>query len=251
MSGGDLVSAWHSLFAGDIDGALVTLQREAPKAMVDTAGAEDVLKLATRIGASGDAARQEACIPLIEAANDTIGRLGVCIADARYAGGHSELGSPRDGVLEVTAQHIGLAWTLHGETHRLVLPLATVTRVGLRYVQVSGSKLPGVLVLGVIGLALDPQDDVTYVLAHVATGECAVFVLKRTDADSVRASIGPVLDVAGVRLVDEPAVPPGARSEDGASPGDTADALEKLANLHTRGLLTTEEFEVAKRKVLE
>jgi hypothetical protein len=250
MSSGDLVGVWHSFLGGDVDGALVALQREAPRALADTAGAEEVLKLAKRIGAADDGARQGACDPLIADANGTIGRLGVQIESARYAGGHPDLGSPRDGVLEVTLQHIGLAWTLHGQTHRSVVPLSTVTRVGLRYVQVARSKLPGVLALGVIGLALDPKDDVTHMAVHVATGECAVFVLERTDAAAVRATIGPVLDLAGVRLVDEPAVPAAAQSESGAAAG-TADALEKLANLHTQGLLTAEEFAAAKRKVLE
>jgi Short C-terminal domain len=107
--------------------------------------------------------------------------------------------------------------------------------------QMAKSKVVPVVLFGVLGLAAKGSEDRTSIAVHTKDNEMAYFQIVGESAPLVRAKIDPLLKNAGV--IRGATVP-----ETGAS--SIPDEISKLVAMRDQGVLSAEQFEAAKSKLL-
>jgi hypothetical protein len=232
--------------------ALASLESIAAGCLSTTEGAREVLKLAGTIArAEPDLAGR--CAPLIAAGREAVGRNGVVLDNVTYLGGYADFSTEKSGRLEVKASSIDLLWSSGATTLRRSVPMDVVSRVVIEGGQTAKSKFLPVVAFGILGLAAKGTKDRTYLMAETPSG-CAVYEIDSRSAAEVKAAIGQILDIAGVDWGD--ASNASARDRDGqsetppAQTGDPVDQLRRLAELRDMGVVTSEEFDQAKARLL-
>lgn len=113
-----------------------------------------------------------------------------------------------------------------------------------------------VVAVGVLALAIKKKVKTAYVSVETATGT-AVFQVNGFFAPEIRAKLSPILAARlsnGARVGQEPlattADPPAEPTEPAAQPRSVADELIQLRQLREEGVLTNEEFEIQKSRLL-
>jgi Short C-terminal domain len=123
------------------------------------------------------------------------------------------------------------------------VPIDTVQSIEITGREVRISKVGPVLVFGLMGLAARGSKMQTTLVVRTKDGETLYFSLDRQAPEQVKALLTPHLKLVGVPFYgDSP--PPSAGGP------DLADQIRKLAALRDDGLLTQEEFEAQKAKLL-
>lgn len=172
----------------------------------------------------------------------------VILSNASYAGGHSALGPAQRGRLILMPDAVGLGSPGGLRATSAVIPLASVRSIEVSGGQVAQSKVEKVLAFGVLGglLAGDSRYE-SAIVVRTKDDETAYYTVDDESSTNVRAKMTPILRAAGVPLLgDEAAATPAAPS----APISVADELAKLASLRNDGLLTDEEFEAQKARLL-
>lgn len=160
------------------------------------------------------------------------------LGQAWYIGGHPKLDQERQGILWVDHQGIGIST---GKTWVARVPLTEIASVDISGGQVAVSKVPAVLLFGVLGgLAAKGSMDQSTLGVKCRDGETAWYVVN-VSPSWLRAKITPFLRRAGVPFQDEASVP---------AASDLGNQLRDLAALRDEGLLTENEFAVQKAKLL-
>jgi hypothetical protein len=126
------------------------------------------------------------------------------------------------------------------------LPWTEIAAVLVNSGEVAKSRAAAVLAFGVLGLGAKASETVAEVALHLHDGRLVAFMTVDESAVAIRTRLAPVVAAAGLRI-DRPVSP---ESSTGAS-GSFVDELERLATLHERGVLSLEELDAAKRKLLE
>ncbi len=161
---------------------------------------------------------------------------------AKYVGGHSALGRNRQGNLWVTAEAIGIGVM---QPKVAVISMSDIASVEVSGGQVGKSKAGAVIGLGILGgLAAKGSKKEAAVVVRTKGGETAYYQVDKQDPIRLRAKITPVLHAAGVPFFGEEAI------RSAAQPVDVADELRKLAGLRDEGILTEDEFQAQKAKLL-
>jgi hypothetical protein len=163
--------------------------------------------------------------------------------NAIYTGGLADHPLQARGTLLLSPTQIGLG---EFQPERAVILLDDVASVEITGDMVAKSKLAATLAFGVLGgVGSKGTKTEVAVIVRLKSGGTAYYVIPDSnDGPSIlRAKAGPVLQQAGVPFADDgPAL---------ASAGpDIADQLRKLADMRNEGLLSPEEFERAKAKLL-
>jgi Short C-terminal domain len=140
-----------------------------------------------------------------------------------------------------------LSKTAIGLGERVLIPLEDVASIEIADGTVSKSKVGATLAFGVLGAtgSRGTKTEVS-VVAHLKSGATGYFLIPDSKEGrlSVRAKAGPILHQLGIPFTDQLPVPETA-------PIDIADQLRKLKELRDEGVLSTEEFEKAKAKLLD
>jgi hypothetical protein len=164
----------------------------------------------------------------------------VTIPDSAYIGGHTQFPTPGRGSLFVTGQRIALA-AFDGTS--IELPLTIVTSVEVTSEQVAKSKVAPVILFGVFGLGAKGSQHRTTLVVRTTDRNEAFFQFLGIDEYALRAQLVPILSKAGV--------PFGATADTSpSSPISVADEIRKLGELLRERLLTQEEFDAQKAKLL-
>ena len=148
-----------------------------------------------------------------------------------YVGGHPGLGPAVDGRLWVTTEYVGIQ--LPGGGVVASLPMHLVTEVGVYGGQMARSRMTAAVRIGAFSLGANDAEDRTFLVASVASGECATYAIDRARPSEVRAALGPIIAQAGVPFAGAATATPGPRA---------IDQVERLAALHAEGSLTDAEF---------
>jgi hypothetical protein len=106
----------------------------------------------------------------------------------------------------------------------------------------SKSRVGKALLIGVFALAAKKTQDDAHMTVFLKDGNAAIYHVKGTSGAALRAKVNPIMVAAGVHCVDDVATAVAAPS--------LADELTKLGALRDSGILTDEEFEVHKAKLL-
>jgi hypothetical protein len=166
------------------------------------------------------------------------------LPDARYVGGNSALGPPQRGRLIFTPKMLGIG---DRDATSAAIPLASVENIAVTGGEVAQSKIGSVLALGVIGLAAKGAKNQSAIVVRTNDGQAAYYMVDYASPINVRAKIAPILKAAGVPLISQEAA---AQPAPPSAPISVADELAKLASLRNDGVLTDEEFEAQKAKLL-
>jgi hypothetical protein len=130
---------------------------------------------------------------------------------------------------------------------RISIPLDEIASVEVADGSVSKSKVAATLAFGVLGAtgSRGTKTEVS-VVAHLKSGATGYFLIPDSKEGrlSVRAKAGPILHRQGIPFTDQLPVPETA-------PVDIADQLRKLKELLDEGVLSAQEFEKAKAKLLD
>lgn len=166
----------------------------------------------------------------------------VSFSRAHYAGGLSGTKPERRAsTLVATDEKIGTGF-LSPKTG--VVEWVNAVSVEIVGGQAAKSKVGAELAFGALGaLGAKGSQDRTTVVVRTKDGQRAYYEVFRVSPAHVAGKLSPILSAAGVPLHDE-AAPAAAQ---GAS---TADELRKLAQLRDEGILSPEEFEAQKAKLL-
>jgi Short C-terminal domain len=126
---------------------------------------------------------------------------------------------------------------------RISIPLDEIASVEVADGSVSKSKVAATLAFGVLGATGKTE---VSVVAHLKSGATGYFLIPDSKEGrlSVRAKAGPILHRQGIPFTDQLPVPETA-------PVDIADQLRKLKELLDEGVLSAQEFEKAKAKLLD
>jgi len=149
------------------------------------------------------------------------------------------------GNLIVTPEVIGIGDLL---PRSALIPLASVQSIEVSGGQVAKSKVGSVVAFGVLGLAAKGAKNESAVVVRIADGETAYYQVDYESPVKVRALVTPILKAAGVPLKGEGAA--ATPSSPSPAPISVADELAKLASLRNNGILSDEEFEAQKAKLL-
>lgn len=165
-------------------------------------------------------------------------------AKARYLGGSSKFSEGWAGFLFFTTEAIGLGKKRQAGPQETVIPMEMVASIEITGRQVAKSKVGPVLVFGLAGLAARGSTNETTVVVRTNDAETVYYSIPDQSPETVRAVLTPLLKHVGVSFYDEVAAPASATAP------DLSDQLRKLAALRDDGLLTDEEFEVQKSRLL-
>jgi hypothetical protein len=169
-----------------------------------------------------------------------------------YLGGLPE--DPRKHQIVQTLQFNGGEGIGYG-MFSLKKPLMTwkqVKSISVEGGQVAKSKVGPELAFGIFGaLGAKGAKDRTYIIVNRNDGAQGVWEVDKMAPMQVRADLNPVLQVAGVPFVGEPLSAPPAPAVAQVAPQSMAEELERLAGLRDRGILSDEEFGIAKARLLE
>lgn len=168
----------------------------------------------------------------------------VSFTGANYVGGHSKLGRKRQGNLYVTRDAIGIGML---GPKVAVVPMSDIATVEVTGRQMAKSKAGAVIGFGVLGgLAAKGSKDQSALVVRTKSGETAYYTVEKEDPIKLRAKVTPFFHAAGIPFADEqPAVAPQP-----AKSADVADELRKLAGLRDDGILSEDEFQAQKAKLL-
>jgi hypothetical protein len=162
---------------------------------------------------------------------------------AHYMGGLPDEPGVASGSLWLSETAIGL-----GDINlaSISIPLDEVASVDIADGTVSKSKVGATLAFGVLGAtgSRGTKTEVS-VVAHLKSGATAYFVIPDAKEGrlAVRAKAGPILQRHRIPFADQ-------LSASESAPIDIADQLRKLKELRDEGVLSPEEFERAKGKLL-
>jgi Short C-terminal domain len=118
--------------------------------------------------------------------------------------------------------------------------------------QVAKNKVGAVVAFGVLGgLAAKGSKNEATVIVHTTDGETAYFTVDKKSPVEIRAKLGPIFKEFGVKLVDNAGAPSPVGNTSTASTSDLAQRLRELAALRDDGLLTEEEFNIQKSRILD
>ena len=159
------------------------------------------------------------------------------LGQARYLGGHPALDKERQGILWVDREGIGIA---AGDSWVARVPLSEVASVDITGGQVATSKVPNVLLFGLLGLGAKGSKDQSTLGVRCRDGETAWYLVD-VSPSWLRAKLTPFLRRAGI----------GSR-EEGSAPAvaDLGSRLRDLAALRDEGLLTEDEFVQQRARLL-
>jgi hypothetical protein len=167
-------------------------------------------------------------------------------ANAAYLGGSERFPPGTQGVLFFTTKAIGLGRQMPGAfapvtgPEQVLLPIGHVESIEVTGRAIATSRLIPVLLLGVLGLAAKASKMQTTVVVRTTDEEALYFLLDHQAPEQVKALLTPHLKRVGVPFHDEPS----------SGPADVADEIRKLAALRDDGVLTQDEFERRKAKLL-
>jgi hypothetical protein len=118
--------------------------------------------------------------------------------------------------------------------------------------QVAKNKVAAELAFGIFGgLGAKGAKDRTYIIVNRNDGAQGIWEVDKMAPMQVRANLSPVLRVAGVPFADDPSASPMTPTTPQVAPSSMAEEIERLAGLRDRGILTDEEFTIAKARLLE
>jgi hypothetical protein len=163
----------------------------------------------------------------------------VKIGQARYVTQRAGTKAMSTGTIKIGAD--GIRW--HGFYR---FPKVEIAWPDLQEIMVDGESLQKVSVgavatFGVLGLGAKKRRTMTRLAFVTTTGEHA-FEIDRTDPSAIRNRLRPVTDAMPAQAQTAPANPPVVVS--------IADELAKLGALRDQGLLSPDEFEVQKGRLL-
>lgn len=112
--------------------------------------------------------------------------------------------------------------------------------------QVAKSKVGAELAFGIFGgLGAKGATDRAFITIYRKDGAAALFQIEKKSPQAVRGQLTALLAKVGVPFLDGP-----VQAQDNSSGVSMADELSKLAALKEQGILTPEEFEKQKAKLL-
>ena len=117
--------------------------------------------------------------------------------------------------------------------------------------EVSKRKIGATLAFGALGaLAAKGSKERTYLTVKNVDGSSAYFEVDKATPTIVRATVAPLLHQVGIRFVDESVGAPTLHSTQEVDVDSLARGLCELASLRDDGLLTPDEFEEQKSRIL-
>lgn len=125
-----------------------------------------------------------------------------------------------------------------------MLSYAEIIRIGLSSEQVAKSKTDAVLIFGVLGgLAAKSSHDRTTLSVDIGDDETAYYEVNGSSITEVKSRVAPIMKTVGIPIV-------GGLEHQPERSTDIAGQLRELATLRQQGMLSEEEFEAAKAKLL-
>jgi hypothetical protein len=166
---------------------------------------------------------------------------------SEYLGGHSTLGHKRRGNLVMTDKEMGMG--MSRSPRHAVLQWSDISSVDVSGDQVGKSKIGATLVFGVFGgLAAKGTKSQTAITVYTKDNQVAYYRIDKANALEIRAKITPLLRAVGVPFHDE--LVEHNSSSSVTQSVDVADQLTKLVKLKEQGIVTQEEFDNQKTKLL-
>jgi hypothetical protein len=105
------------------------------------------------------------------------------------------------------------------------------------------SRAGKAVLVGAFALLASNQKDQTEITVTLKDGTNVFYLFDKVPAIKVRAKVEPIMRAAGVASSDDEAPAP-------VAPDDVPAKLRALAEMHTSGALTDEEFTAAKTQLL-
>lgn len=159
-----------------------------------------------------------------------------------YLGGHPREPKPAvDGRFVMTETGIFVENMDMEPWRRAAVPWSDIASLSLEPYSEAKSKIPWVLLFGLFGLGASDRRDGTLITVVLRDG-ASVSYLAEGRFITFRANVLPIFERLGVRVTEPPSVSAPALS--------IADELTKLAHLRDSGVLTDDEFNAQKAKLL-
>lgn len=172
------------------------------------------------------------------------------ISYTKYLGGlPGEKGQSIGGNLQITEECIGMG-TMNPKKH--VVRWDQTAGISFNADTFAKSRAGKVVMFGPLGLLARNTQQGANILVQLRDGNTAIYECERESAIRVRAKFQPFMTAHDVPCLDDSPSPVAAAAPVPAEPApSTADELLKLAQLRESGVLSEEEFQAQKAKLLQ